>query len=84
MVFASDGILESENAAREEFGLERLSRILSAISPVDSARAMAERILSETDKYSGAGAAPHDDRTLVVLHVTGEAASDFAKLPVIY
>ena len=84
VVFASDGILESENAAKEEFGPERLSGILSAISPEDSARGIAQRILNETDRFSGAGAAPHDDRTLVVLRVTGEAASDFAKLPVIY
>ena len=84
VVFASDGIPESENAAKEEFGLERLSRILSATSSEDSAHVIAQRVLSETDKYGGAGAAPHDDRTLVVLRVTGETGSDFTKLPIIY
>lgn len=83
VVFASDGILESENASQEEFGLQRLSTVLSSISPEDSARAIAERILAETDDH-GAGTAPHDDRTLVVLRVTDETGSDFSKLPVIY
>src|SRR5437773_1651753 len=55
VVFASDGILESQNATEEEFGLQRLSSVLSAISPDDSARAIAERILAETDDHSGAG-----------------------------
>ncbi len=83
VVFASDGILESENASEEEFGLRRLSAVLSAIAPQDSARAIAERILAETDDH-GAGTAPYDDRTLVVLRVTEETGSDFSKLPVIY
>ncbi|PYU62006.1 MAG: serine/threonine protein phosphatase, partial [Acidobacteria bacterium] len=38
VLFASDGILESENAAQEEFGPERLKEILSAISQWDSAQ----------------------------------------------
>ena len=54
VVFASDGILESENASQEEFGLQRLSAVLSNISPGDSARAIAERILAETDDRAGA------------------------------
>jgi sigma-B regulation protein RsbU (phosphoserine phosphatase) len=84
VVFASDGILESQNTAEEEFGLPRLSAVLSAFSPQDSARAIAEGILAETDGHSGAGLAPHDDRTLVVLRVTEETGSDFSKLPIIY
>ena len=84
VVFASDGILESENSQEEEFGLQRLSAVLSRIAPEDSARAIAERILAETDDHSGAGTAPHDDRTLVVLRVTDETGSDFSKLPIIY
>ncbi|HVH72873.1 MAG TPA: GAF domain-containing SpoIIE family protein phosphatase [Candidatus Dormibacteraeota bacterium] len=84
VVFASDGILESPNVSDEEFGLQRLSGVLSAISPQDSARTIAERILAKTDDHSGAGTAPHDDRTLVVLRVTDETGSDFSKLPIIY
>src|SRR5207244_1363346 len=83
VVFASDGILESANAAQEEFGLQRLSAVLSSFKK-DSARAIAERIRAETDAHSGVGTAPHDDRTLVVLRVTDETGSDFSKLPIIY
>ena len=84
VVFASDGILESQNTAEEEFGLQRFSSVLSTIAPQDSARMIAERVLAETDDHSGAGIAPHDDRTLVVLRVTEETGSDFSKLPIIY
>ena len=84
VLFASDGIHESENAGQEEFGLQRLSALLSGISPEDSASAIADRILAETDSHSGVGIAPHDDRTLVVLRVTDETSSDFSKLPIIY
>lgn len=84
VIFASDGILESQNMEEEEFGLQRLTAVLSSVSPEESARAIAERILAETDDHSGAGTAPHDDRTLVVLRVTAETGSDFSKLPVIY
>src|SRR5436309_3263941 len=38
VVFASDGILESENHSQEEFGPDRLKGVLSAISQRDSAR----------------------------------------------
>ena len=84
VLFASDGILESANAAREEFGPERLTTLLSAIPRGDSARDVAEQILAATDGHSGAGIAPHDDRTLVVLRVTEDTSSDFSKLPIIF
>jgi sigma-B regulation protein RsbU (phosphoserine phosphatase) len=84
VLFASDGILESANAAQEEFGPERLTVLLSAISQGDSARDIAEQILAATDGHSGTGIAPHDDRTLVVLRVTDDTSSDFSKLPIIY
>src|SRR6267378_1069349 len=84
VVFASDGILESENPAQEEFGPERLKKILSAISQRDSAREITELIMAATDGHGGAGIAPHDDRTLVVLRVIDDSSSDFSKLPIIY
>ena len=84
VVFASDGILESENPAQEEFGPARLREILSAISQRDSAREITEQIMAATDGHGGAGIAPHDDRTLVVLRVTDDKSSDFSKLPIIY
>jgi sigma-B regulation protein RsbU (phosphoserine phosphatase) len=84
VLFASDGILESENAELEEFGPQRLSTLLAGVSPQDSADLIAEQILQATDAHSGIGIAPHDDRTLVVLRVSDATTSDFSKLPIIY
>src|SRR5712692_5338201 len=82
MIFASDGILESENAQQQEFGLKRLTAVLEKISPRDSAKDICEEILNATDAYSGGGFAPSDDRTLLVLRVTDHTSSDFSKLPI--
>src|SRR6266851_398999 len=84
VLFASDGILESVNAGHEEFGLERLTVLLSGLSQEHSASVIAEQILQATDEHSGAGIPPHDDRTLLVLRVTEETSPDFSKLPIIY
>lgn len=84
VLFASDGILESENAAQEEFGPVRLSALLAGLLPEDPASAIADQILMATDLHSGVGIAPHDDRTLLVLRVTDETSSDYSKLPIIY
>lgn len=84
VLFASDGILESQNADLEEFGSERLQTVLSEIAPDHTASEISERILAATDQHTGAGVPPHDDRTLVVLRVTDEPAADYSKLPIIY
>jgi phosphoserine phosphatase RsbU/P len=84
VLFASDGILESANPAEEEFGPDRLSSVLSIVSPQQSAEEIAAAILAATDEYSGAGVAAHDDRTLLVLRVTDHSSTDFTKLPIIY
>jgi len=84
VIFASDGIHESENAEVEEFGHERLAALLASISPDDSANDIADKILYATDRFSGQGTPPHDDRTLLVLRVTDESSADYAKLPIIY
>ena len=84
VVFASDGIQESENGEQEEFGPERLAAVLATVSRGDSAREISDRILAATDGHSGPGVTPHDDRTLVVLRVTEDMSSDFSKLPIIY
>jgi phosphoserine phosphatase RsbU/P len=84
VICASDGILESEDSDQEEFGADRLHALLAGIIPDDAALTIADRILGATDEYSGAESTPHDDRTLIVLRVTDEIASDFAKLPIIY
>jgi phosphoserine phosphatase RsbU/P len=84
VLFASDGILESQNAEQEEFGSERLQTVLSEIVPAHTASEISERILTAPDQHTGAGVLPHDDRTLVVLRVTDEPAADYSKLPIIY
>jgi phosphoserine phosphatase RsbU/P len=84
LVFASDGIVESENPKHEEFGSERLYSLLSTVSPKDSVEDISGAILLATDEFSGS-APPHDDRTLLVLRVAEEiGAGDFSRMPVIY
>ena len=84
MVCASDGILESEDSDQQEFGADRLHALLAGITLDETALTIADRILAATDEYSGAESTPHDDRTLIVLRVTDESASEVSKLPVIY
>jgi sigma-B regulation protein RsbU (phosphoserine phosphatase) len=84
VICASDGILESEDSQQEEFGAERLNALLAGITADETALSIADRILGATDEYTGAENTPHDDRTLIVLRVTDEKASDFTKLPIIY
>jgi sigma-B regulation protein RsbU (phosphoserine phosphatase) len=83
VLFASDGILESENAEQQEFGLKRLTAVLTSVSQ-QSASEICDLILNATDEYSGGGFMPHDDRTLLVLRVTDHTSNDFSKLPIIY
>jgi phosphoserine phosphatase RsbU/P len=84
VLFASDGILESSNAALEEFGADRLCSVLAGVSVEQSAEEIAAAVLAATDTYSGADATPFDDRTLLVLRVTDHSTTDFSKLPIIY
>jgi sigma-B regulation protein RsbU (phosphoserine phosphatase) len=84
VVCASDGILESEDGEQKEFGAARLHALLAGVTVDETALTIADRILGATDEYSGAESTPHDDRTLIVLRVTNENASDFSKLPIIY
>lgn len=84
VLFASDGILECENADEEQFGSKRLAALLANVAAEESAQAIADRVLRATDEHSGAGVAQHDDRTLLVLRVTDASPLDFSKLPCIY
>src|SRR6266852_920251 len=70
VLFASDGIHESENANKEEFGHVRLAALLASVLPDQLASTISENILIATDEHSGVGLPPHDDRTLLVLRVT--------------
>src|SRR5262249_37586284 len=84
LIFASDGILESENVKQEEFGFERLSALLTSLPSDACVENISGAILRATDEFSGPGTPPHDDRTLLVMRVTDEGGTDFAKMPVIY
>jgi len=65
----TDGIVESMNAAREEFGKSRLKKFLAASSK--SAVHLADVLLLELRRWSNgdAGRAQDDDITLLVLEV---------------
>ncbi len=68
-VLISDGINETHNEARREFGLERVCHIIRHHAEA-SAAAMRDIILQETDHF-GAGLERHDDQTVVVVKVIG-------------
>jgi sigma-B regulation protein RsbU (phosphoserine phosphatase) len=84
IVFASDGILESENAQEEEFGFDRLRTVLTSLPAGSTVDDIAGAILRATDEFAGFGNPAHDDRTLLVVRVTPETSSDLPKIPVIY
>lgn len=84
VVLASDGIQESTNLDLEEFGIERLKKLLSKVVASDPGYTIAQRIVKATDEHAGVGLPPHDDRTLLILRVVDDAGSDFSKLPIIY
>jgi sigma-B regulation protein RsbU (phosphoserine phosphatase) len=84
VIFASDGILESENSKHEEFGIERLSALITSLPANSCVENISGAILRATDEFSGAGIPPHDDRTLLVLRAIEDTAAGYSKLPVIY
>jgi phosphoserine phosphatase RsbU/P len=67
IVFYSDGIGDAQNRAGDFFGTVRVAKMVNE-NPGLSADGLADRILEETDSFSG-GQHPSDDRTLVVLKV---------------
>jgi phosphoserine phosphatase RsbU/P len=67
IVFYSDGIVDAQNRGNEFFGFARLANIVDG-NPKLPSDGLADRILEETDSFSG-GQHPSDDRTLVVLKV---------------
>jgi sigma-B regulation protein RsbU (phosphoserine phosphatase) len=84
VVFASDGIHESTNVDLEEYGVERLKKLLSEVAVQDPGYTIAQRIVKATDEHAGIGRPPHDDRTLLILRFTEDLEADFGKLPIIY
>src|SRR5260370_19280363 len=51
VMFASDGILESENANQEEFGLKRLSAVLQGVFPSMSPVELRDLVLNAASAY---------------------------------
>ena len=84
VLFASDGILESENSQEQEFGIARLTALLESVSPEQPATEICDLVLNATDAYAGGGFTPSDDRTLLVLRLTDHTSTDFSKMPIIY
>ncbi|MGH9778286.1 MAG: PP2C family protein-serine/threonine phosphatase, partial [Candidatus Acidiferrales bacterium] len=71
VVFCSDGIHESMNRQQEEYGTRRLDSLLGELSKA-TARETANEILLSTDRHSAGNGRHSDDRTIVVLKVTGK------------
>jgi serine phosphatase RsbU (regulator of sigma subunit) len=65
LLFVTDGITEARDARNEEFGEERLLRILKEHAS-SSATQMRDLILDEVRSYAGQ-LSPHDDQTVVVV-----------------
>ncbi|HEY1921496.1 MAG TPA: PP2C family protein-serine/threonine phosphatase [Tepidisphaeraceae bacterium] len=66
MVFYTDGVSESFNPARDQYGVERLDAVL--LKSCGNAQTILNAILADIKLHS-AGAAIVDDRTLLVLNV---------------
>jgi sigma-B regulation protein RsbU (phosphoserine phosphatase) len=69
VVFYTDGITETENAAGEMFGVERLGHAVTAHRG-DKPEAMVSNVLTALERFGG-GKEHEDDLTLVVMKLTG-------------
>jgi sigma-B regulation protein RsbU (phosphoserine phosphatase) len=69
VALCSDGLEESRNAAEEPLGSERIRQVLQRMAD-RSAAEIATALLEASARFSGTGD-PSDDRTVVVLKITG-------------
>ena len=67
----TDGLTEAEDGDGQLFGEERLLQVLR--EPLNSARALTDRVARTLDRFVGA-TAQSDDLTLLVVHRLTEAA----------
>lgn len=67
LVLYTDGITEAYNASGQMFGLERLDRVLENCSV--GASDLLRSVLVAVEEFTG-GAAPHDDRTVLVAKIS--------------
>jgi serine phosphatase RsbU (regulator of sigma subunit) len=66
VVLYSDGLTEAVNRSGEDYGEERLAAIVSDSASRGCAAEIRDAIMNDVDRFV-AGAAPHDDMTLVVV-----------------
>ncbi len=71
VAFCSDGVQEPADAESACFESERLAELLLTLSDLTAVE-IAEAVLRTSDLYLGEGREPPDDRTVVILKVTGE------------
>jgi hypothetical protein len=69
LVLFTDGVIEAIDRDGQQFGRERLERLLASC-PADSPTGLAERILEETRTFEHGK--PQDDTTVVVVGLTGK------------
>jgi len=69
LVFYSDGVDEQPNEKHEEFGRERIIRIVKKHGP-EPPQAIADAIIAAVDKFRGT-VSIFDDQTVIVLRVIG-------------
>ena len=84
VLFASDGILESENAELEEFGMTASPPCLAQCLAATFRQRHRRQIIAATDQHTGEGLHARDDRTLARPSRNRSHQSDFSKLPIIY
>ncbi len=70
VVFYTDGFSEAQNSEGEEFGAERLSRVLEHLPTEQGASDMVATALGELRAFTN-GAPLHDDLTLMVVKCAG-------------
>ena len=66
LFFYTDGLVEARNAGEEEFGEERLTRLLAGAPSSDTAAALVRSVIGRLEKFTR-GVARHDDVTVLAL-----------------
>ena len=81
LVFASDGILECQNGENEMLGTGGLATTLASLRPDASADEITTAILCSAAEFGRHASAVGDDRSLIVLRVTGESPDHLPGIP---
>jgi sigma-B regulation protein RsbU (phosphoserine phosphatase) len=66
LLLCTDGLTESRDSSDEEYGLDRLQRLLERLGPGEP-RELIAACLADLDAFRGRGGPLHDDLTLMVL-----------------